>query len=263
MTRSSPVLLVVQVAVLATPAGCRSGALPTWDETTLEAPAEGPTEANADTQPEATPGAADDAKEDAPPAGEGAAPANEPGEVKGTEPAPKRETAEPAAKKRPKALPKPLYGKADAACGKGPGIGRPLASFSLPSPGGKTISPRMYRGRVLLVNFWGTWCKPCLEELPAFDRLYRRYRAHGLTLLAVATDEDPAPVRDFVQRKKLAAKVVYKGEGEANRYGSDRFPFTFVVDSKGVIVASYRGYEPRCMGQLEADLRAALEARGR
>ncbi len=187
--------------------------------------------------------------------------ASAPHEDDATEPAPTG-----AAKEKPKdpaPLPAPLYGKADPSCGKGPGIGQKLASFSLATPKGKRISPAMYRGRVLLVNFWGTWCKPCLEELPKFDQIYRRYRRHGMTLLAVATDEDPQAVQDFLTRRKIAARVAIGGEAYASRYNSDRFPFTFVVDSKGVIVSSYRGYEPRCMGQIEADIRQALERRRR
>lgn len=241
---------------------CKPGALPGWDDGTA-APEEG-------AAAEGSLAAADPEVESDTPVTDEVEEASEDVTGEATQGASKEgtgtDTDGPSAKsekkpRKPAALPKPLYTKADPSCGKGPGIGSPLASFSLPSPDGKTISPAKYRGRVLLVNFWGTWCKPCLEELPTFDRLYRRYRKHGLTLVAVATDEDPEAVREFVARKKLAAKVAYKGEAAANRYGSDRFPFSFVVDPRGVIVASYRGFEPRCLGQLEADIRKALEAR--
>jgi thiol-disulfide isomerase/thioredoxin len=115
---------------------------------------------------------------------------------------------------------------------------------------------------VLVLNFWGTWCEPCLKELPEFDRLFRRYRKHGMTLVAIATDEDPAPVDEFVAKRKLAAKVLIGGEAYANQYSSPKFPFTFVVDPEGVIRASYRGYKPECTGKLEADIREQLEKRG-
>lgn len=175
----------------------------------------------------------------------------------------------PAAKPEPSApvvatleLPKPLHGKLDAACGKDPGVGERLKSFSLPGIEGKDpVTPGTFRGRVLVVNFWGTWCKPCLEELPEFDQLYRRYRKHGMTLLAIATDEDAQAVKDMVTKRKLGAKIAIAGEAYAGQYGSAKFPFTFVVDHKGVIQASYRGYKPECLGQLEADIREQLEAR--
>lgn len=159
-------------------------------------------------------------------------------------------------------LPKPVHGKVDATCGRDAGVGQSLKSFSLPGlQEGKTITNRTFRGRVQVVNFWGTWCKPCLKELPEFDHLYRRYRKHGMTLLAIATDEDAQAVKDTVTKKKLGAKIAIAGEDYAGQYGSPKFPFTFVVDHKGVIRGSYRGYKPECMGKLEADIREQLQVR--
>jgi peroxiredoxin len=159
-------------------------------------------------------------------------------------------------------LPKPLHGKLDAACGNDPGVGERLKAFSLPGiEGDEPVTQGTFRGRVLVVNFWGTWCKPCLKELPEFDQLYRRYRKHGMTLLAIATDEDAKAVEELVTERKWGAKIAIAGEAYAQQYGSAKFPFTFVVDHKGVIQASYRGYKPECLGQLEADIREQLTVR--
>lgn len=159
-------------------------------------------------------------------------------------------------------LPKALHSKVDNKCGKDPGVGQKLKSFKLPRvEEGKTYSNGSFRGRVVLVNFWGTWCKPCLKELPQFAQLYRRYRKHGMTLLAIATDEDADAVKDTLAAKKIAAKVAIGGEAYAGKYESTQFPFSFVVDHRGVIQASYFGYEPECMGHLEAQLREGLEKR--
>lgn len=188
----------------------------------------------------------------------GEAPASPDGGTKEA-PTPEPEPSEPVAKLE---LPKPLHGKLDASCGKDPGVGEKLKSFSLPGiEGDATVTNGSFKGRVLVVNFWGTWCKPCLKELPEFDQIYRRYRKHGMTLLAIATDEDAKAVKDLVTEKKWGAKIAIAGEAYAGQYGSAKFPFTFVVDHKGVIQASYRGYKPECMGQLEADIREQLEAR--
>ncbi len=157
-----------------------------------------------------------------------------------------------------RALPAPIFGKGKAACGRDPGIGKPIKSFSLKTTKGKTISSANLKGRVVLLNFWGTWCKPCLKELPEFDRLYRRYRKNGLLLLAIATDSDPEPVIALAKERKLAAKIAIGGEELANSYKSPNFPFSFVVDKKGIIRASYRGFKPECLGQLEQDIRAQL-----
>src|SRR5690606_18079692 len=151
----------------------------------------------------------------------------------------------------------------DASCGRDAGVGQDLKAFRLPSLDGKTVEHRSYRNRVLLVNFWGTWCKPCLEELPEFDQLYRRYRKHGLTLVAIGTDAEPQPVEEFVQRRKLGAKVLIAGESYALEYNQAKFPFTFIVDPAGKIVASYSGFRQECMGKLEADIRAQLDLRNK
>ena len=73
-------------------------------------------------------------------------------------------------------LPAPMFPKVREGCGGAPGVGQKVKGFKLKSTSGKTIAPSYYRGRVVLLNFWGTWCKPCLKELPEFSRLYRRYR---------------------------------------------------------------------------------------
>lgn len=161
------------------------------------------------------------------------------------------------------ALPAPIFGKAQAGCGRDPGVGEAAKPFNLKTPAGKDISLQSLRGKVVLLNFWGTWCKPCLKELPEFERLYRRYKKNGLVLVAVATDSDPAPVEAFTRERKLSAKMAIGGEEVANAYKSPNFPFSFVVDPKGTIRASYRGFKPECLGQLEQDLREELAKLGR
>lgn len=171
-------------------------------------------------------------------------------------------TAEPTAKPKEKpGLPSPIFGKGDPSCGRDPGVGQPIKSFSLETTTGKTISSAKLKGRVVLLNFWGTWCKPCLKELPEFDRLYRRYRKSGLVLLAIATDSDPEPVKALAKERRLAAKIAVGGEELANSYKSPSFPFSFVVDENGIIQASYRGFKPECLGQLEQDIRGQLAAK--
>ncbi|MEM6991257.1 MAG: redoxin family protein [Myxococcota bacterium] len=221
---------------------------------------------------DATEGATDPAPADdggdAPPATEAPpsteAPATDPAAETPPDPAPETPEAPPETPpaKSALALPKPLNKSVKKSCGKDPGVGQRLKSFKLPTTEeGKTYSNGSFRGRVVLVNFWGTWCKPCLKELPKFAQLYRRYRKHGMTLLAIATDDDPVAVKDTLAKKKIAAKVAIAGEEYAGNYESPDFPFTFVVDHKGVIRASYFGYEPDCMGKLEADIREQLEKR--
>lgn len=162
-----------------------------------------------------------------------------------------------AAGKEP--LPTALNARVDASCGNDPGVGTQALPFALKTPEGKDINLASYRGKVVLLNFWGTWCKPCLKELPEFDRLYRRYRKHGMVLIAIATDTEPEKVVEFASERKLAARLALGGEPLAEQYASTSFPFSLVIDDKGQIRGSYRGYRPECTGKLEQDLRTALE----
>jgi peroxiredoxin len=167
---------------------------------------------------------------------------------------------EPSAAGVREPLPKPTHKLSGPKCQQSFSVGTKVKAFRLPSVDGeKTISPTGYRNRVVLLNFWGTWCKPCLEELPEFDRLYRKYRAHGLTLVAVATDEEPKLVQEFIDKHKLRARVALAGEEAAGVYNRPNFPFSFVIDGSGKIVAAYDFIDGACMGDLEQVIRDELE----
>ncbi|HET6585122.1 MAG TPA: TlpA disulfide reductase family protein [Nannocystaceae bacterium] len=259
--------LVVVIAALAVPLACvKQG--PSEPEPGVLAAHDPPPDDSLgdDAQPDAgeagTAAGGEAGTPDADPSADASTDASPPSDPAATAPAPATgEPAPPKPEPQPAALPKVLHGKVDASCGKDDGVGQKLKSFALQTVDGKPVSHKSWKGRVLLVNFWGTWCKPCLKELPEFEQLYRRYKKHGLTLVAIATDEDPAPVKEYVDARKISAKVVIGAEDYAGQYGSPKFPFTFVVDTKGVIRASFRGYRPECIGKVEAEVRRELEAR--
>lgn len=158
-------------------------------------------------------------------------------------------------------LPEPSYA-VEKSCGKQFEVGNAVKPFELRSlrDANQTLSPATFAGRVVLLNFWGTWCKPCKEELPKFDRLYRKYQKYGFELVTVATDEDPVPVQAFVDEHKMRARVGLGGEDVAGAYDRPRFPFTFLVDAEGTIVGAYELVVDDCMGALEADIREQLQA---
>ncbi len=258
--------VAVPVALLLSTFGCKQmeGSVPGWEDPV------GPEDGSAQAEGAGDDPAADPAPADAGDEGSKVAVADAAADAGGeTEPAPSEgdggdgdDGGEPEpAPTASVELPAPKYTAVDKSCGKDPGVGQKLKSFKLATSDGKSVSNGSYRGRVLLVNFWGTWCKPCLKELPEFDQLYRRYRKHGLAMLAIATDEEPEPVNEFKKKRKIAAKLALGGEDYAGQYSSPQFPFTFIVDTTGTIKASYRGYKPKCMGKLEADLRKELEKR--
>jgi len=186
--------------------------------------------------------------------------------VASAEPAPTSEPVAPGSEPKAAAtaaLPAALHAKVDDSCGRDAGVGTNALPFALKTAEGKDISMASLRGKVVLLNFWGTWCKPCLKELPEFDRLIRHYKKQGAVLVAVATDTEPEKVLEFARERKIAAKLVLGGEDLAKKYDSPNFPFSFVIDDKGAIRGSYRSYKPECIGKIEQDIRSSLEQKKR
>ena len=100
-----------------------------------------------------------------------------------------------------------------------------------------------HAGKVIVVNFWATWCAPCVKEMPSFETLYRRFRAQGLTVLAVSLDKDrSAKVQEFVDKFKISFPVLLDTEGVAEKlYPSFTIPFTYVIDKQGRVAARIDG----------------------
>lgn len=100
-----------------------------------------------------------------------------------------------------------------------------------------------HAGKVIVVNFWATWCAPCVKEMPSFETLYRRFRSQGLTVLAVSLDKDrSAKVQEFVDKYKLSFPVLLDTEGVAEKlYPSFTIPFTYVLDKQGRVAARIDG----------------------
>jgi peroxiredoxin len=110
--------------------------------------------------------------------------------------------------------------------------------FSLSTPEGTTFRLADYRGKVVFLNFWATWCPPCKEEMPAMERLHQHYRDKGLVVLAVSVDAEGAPiVKPFVKEYKLTFPVALDPKMTvAEQYGVRGLPTSFLVDRRGALV---------------------------
>jgi peroxiredoxin len=111
---------------------------------------------------------------------------------------------------------------------------RPAKDFQVPDLERKPLRLSEFKGKVVFLNFWATWCKPCEAEMPSMERLWRRYRERGLVVLAVSTDTDPALVARFVKQRALTFPVgVDRDMQAASLYGVWALPSTFIVDKQG------------------------------
>ncbi len=113
------------------------------------------------------------------------------------------------------------------------------SDFTVPALGGKPLRLRDFKGKVVFVNFWATWCPPCKEEMPSMERLYRRYKDRGFTILAVSIDVGgAAPVATFTKRFGLTFPIgLDPALAVANQYVVRGLPATFLVDRAGTIAA--------------------------
>lgn len=116
-------------------------------------------------------------------------------------------------------------------------------AFELPRLGdGAPVSLAGLRGRVVLLNFWATWCKPCEDELPSMERLHRTLAGSGFELVAVSVDDVPDPVAAFRARYGLSFPILLDPERRVSgAYQTHHFPESFLIDAEGRVVERYIG----------------------
>jgi len=129
-------------------------------------------------------------------------------------------------------------------------------------PDGNPIRLTDFRGKVVFLNFWATWCIPCRLEMPAMERLYREFKGQGFIVLAVNLQEGPEPVRAFVQELKLTFPVVLDPKGTATMaYAVRGLPATYLIDQDQIIVGRAIGAREWDSKDSRAYIRALLGER--
>jgi cytochrome c biogenesis protein CcmG, thiol:disulfide interchange protein DsbE len=123
------------------------------------------------------------------------------------------------------------------------GAREPAPSLELPRLSGAGVqSLEDYRGKVVVLNFWASWCEPCREESPLLDRWHRRIEPRGGTVLGVDALDVTSDARDFIRRYGLSYPMLRDGNGDTREpFGIVGFPETFVIDRRGRIAAVRRG----------------------
>lgn len=123
----------------------------------------------------------------------------------------------------------------------------PAPDFLLATLDGTPVSLRDYSGKVLILDFWASWCAPCKREIPDFIDLQRAYGGDGLQVVGIALD-DEEPIRDFAAKAGINYPVLIGNQHVANLYGGIiGIPTTFIIDARGTIVARYEGFRPRAV----------------
>ena len=145
-----------------------------------------------------------------------------------------------------------------AVAGDGPQKGQTAPGFSLHDSAGDTVTLASQRGKLVLINFWATWCGPCKQELPAIDAVARRYAARGFVVLGVdAGGDQDEDVASFAAKEKLSFPLLDDSTGAtAGRYKLLGVPTSFLVGPDGVVKAVHPG--PYTEQELDRAVQAAL-----
>ncbi len=100
-----------------------------------------------------------------------------------------------------------------------------------------------YRGKVVLVDFWATWCAPCILEVPGLVKLYNEYKEKGLVILGMSLDTDQKRLRNFVAKNKVEYPVLIKARAVSALYAVRAIPTAYLIDKNGKIVEKFIGYK--------------------
>jgi DsbE subfamily thiol:disulfide oxidoreductase len=118
----------------------------------------------------------------------------------------------------------------------------PAPDFTLLNPDGKKVSLKDFRGKVVFLNFWATWCEGCREEMPSMERLYKDFKGKGLEIVAVNVKEQRPAALAFYKKLQLTYPVLLDPEGEVGLlYGAFGLPVTYLIDRKGTLLARLWG----------------------
>lgn len=110
---------------------------------------------------------------------------------------------------------------------------------------GQQAALSQYKGQVVMVNFWATWCGPCQQEMPLLDAMYKRYKGGGFTLIGVNVDKEAPAVKALLDRKPVSFPVLLDPANQVSKaYHVDEMPSSVIIDRKGEIRYVHRGYRP-------------------
>jgi peroxiredoxin len=121
----------------------------------------------------------------------------------------------------------------------------PAPQFSLAARGGKTINLAQYKGQVVMINFWATWCGPCRQEMPLLESIYKKYNKMGFTLLGVNVEPDSKAAEGWLKATPVSFPILFDTKSEVSKmYQVAGMPSTVIVDRKGNVRVIHRGYKP-------------------
>jgi peroxiredoxin len=125
---------------------------------------------------------------------------------------------------------------------KGPKVGEAAPDFTLKDASGKAIALSSFKGKVVLLDFWATYCKPCKAELPILDRFWQKNQKQGLVVLGVDVDPEPEVAREFLAKSPVSFPLLFDPDDASRElFGGPEMPALFLLDRDGKLLAIHRG----------------------
>jgi peroxiredoxin len=123
--------------------------------------------------------------------------------------------------------------------------GAPAPAFTLSSSGGSPVSLGQYKGQVVMINFWASWCGPCRQEFPLLESIYRKYSRMGFTLLGVNVEPDSQAANEWLKQTPVSFPILYDKDSKVSKlYDVAGMPSTVLIDRSGKLRMLHRGYKP-------------------
>ena len=117
--------------------------------------------------------------------------------------------------------------------------------FTLGSKAGQSVSLAQYRGQVVMLNFWASWCGPCRQEMPLLDSIYKQYHRMGFTLIGVNVEPDSNAANQWLKETPVSFPILYDKESKVSKmYDVAGMPSTVIIARAGKVRALHRGYKP-------------------
>lgn len=121
----------------------------------------------------------------------------------------------------------------------------PAPDFTLKSLDNKNLRLSEYRGQVVMLNFWASWCAPCRQEMPLLDELYQRYGKAGFTILGVNVEDNPGAAQKTLREIPVTFPILLDNNGQVSKlYDVSAMPTTYLIDRDGNVRHLHKGYKP-------------------
>jgi len=121
----------------------------------------------------------------------------------------------------------------------------PAPAFTLASRAGQDVSLAQYKGQVVMINFWASWCGPCRQEMPLLESIYKKYNKMGFTMIGVNVEPDSNAANEWLKATPVSFPILYDRDSKVSKlYDVAGMPSTVIIDRTGKLRVLHRGYKP-------------------